>query len=963
MKKGDIAHGFRVTNVRDIKELNAAFVEMTHEKSGASLVWLDRTDANKTFSVAFKTIPDDSTGVFHILEHSVLGGSDKYPVKEPFVELLKSSVQTFLNAMTYPDKTVYPVSSRNDKDFLNLVDVYLDGVFHPSIYHKPEIFRQEGWRYEIADDGSAVYQGVVFNEMKGAYSSPDAVLEHELMKSLFPDNTYGCESGGHPEHIPDLTYGHFIEMHKKFYHPSNARISLCGSVDIDSVLPLIDSYLREYDSRPADFEIPMQSPVKYAEKTVEYEIGADEPAASKAIIAFGSVFGTFADQEKIIAACVLSDYLAGDNDSPLKRAILDKKLGQDMRVSVFDGIQQPFITWQVWNTDESKLEEIKEAVDSTLRSLVENGLDRESLKASFNRFSFRLRDKEGGGVPRSLAEALNMLDTWLYGGDPAAALCVEASLSSLESNIENGGFENILRELLIDTPHSCLVTLAPSQKLGEIKRQKESARLAAESAGWTPEQLAALREQQRVLTEWQQSPDSAEALATIPLLKISDLDPKPGLVTLRETALDGVTLLRHETGSPLSHATLHFNAADVSLAELPAFSLLCSVLGKFATASHGSTRLQMLVKQNIGRLSFHPDIYPGSDALHSQTFASVAVSCLKNRVDEAFALISEILCTTRFDDKKQLRDLLNQFAMEMQMSLTSRGNRFAVTRAGAHVTSHGSAREAVSGYTYAEWLKKQSTASDESLDSLLETLKGLASRLFTAERLVAGASETVSDSSLSALFASFARGRGAPGRETAYAPLPGNGEGIIIPAGVGFAAKCTNMYLHGRKFNGSILAMANILNYSYLWNEIRVQGGAYGCGFIGRDDGDVCCYSYRDPQPGRSLDIFDGASAFIREFCAERPDITKHILGSVTDLDPLLNTEQKMSVAESRWFKGVSYDEICGYYTQLLNTRCEDLLALCDMLEDIAGDDVRAVVAGKAQIDDCGDKVETRLSL
>ncbi|MBO4276904.1 MAG: insulinase family protein [Clostridia bacterium] len=962
MKTGTEIHGFRVTNIRRLAELNADFYEMTHEKSGARLVWLDRADANKTFSIAFKTIPEDSTGVFHILEHSVLGGSQKYPVKEPFVELLKSSVQTFLNAMTYPDKTVYPVSSRNDKDFLNLVGIYLDGVFRPSIYTKPEIFRQEGWRYEFGEDGKAIYQGVVFNEMKGVYANPDSVLDYELLKLLFPDNCYSFESGGHPEHIPDLTYEQFIAMHRKYYHPSNSLIALCGSVDTDPVLALIDSYLANYDVSPERIEIPLQGPVGCSQTEAEYEIGRDEPADSKTIVAGASVFCNYDEQEKIIAACVLADYLAGDNDSPLKRAVLENGLGEDLRVEVVDGILQPYITWQVWNTGRDKVERIKETVDCTVRSLCENGLDKEFLKASFNRFAFRLRDKDGTGAPRSLVEALTMLDTWLYGGDPAKALCVEEPLAALEANLGTGYFESLLRELFFDSPSRALVVLNPSQTLGDEKRAKEEARVAAEQASWSDAHTAELKEQQRVLTEWQKAPDSPEALATIPMLKISDLDKTPGRVSFAESKSGGITVLRTETGSALAYTNYYFNASDVPLADLPALSLLGGVLGKLATKEHDSANLQMLVKQNVGKLKFSPDVYAGKDPLHCRVFMCADVACLANRVSRANELVSEILLSTRFTDKKQLRELIKQFALSVQMSLSSRGNRFAAIRAGAYSTAHSAAQEMIAGYSYAEWLKKQSACTDEELESLAARLASLAQKLFTAERLFAGVSETVGDPEISAFAAALPHGAKCADYAE-YKPLAANGDGIVIPAAIGFAAKCTNMFLHGREFSGSIYALMNILNYSYLWNEIRVQGGAYGCGFYGRPNGDLTCYSYRDPQPGRSLDIFNGAAEFVRAFCAENPDITKHIIGSVTDLDPLMNAEDKMDFAESAWIRGVTYEELCKRYTQLLNTGCGDLLDLCGLLSDIAEDNKYAVVGGKAQLDACGDKITKRLSL
>ena len=408
MQVNDVIHGFQVKRVRSLEELGGDFYEMEHLRTGAQLAWLARPDENKTFSIAFKTLPEDSTGVFHILEHSVLCGSDKYPLKEPFVELLKSSVQTFLNAMTYPDKTVYPVSTRNDRDFLNLMDVYLDAVLHPAIYHKPEIFRQEGWRYE--GEGEALcYQGVVFNEMKGSMSSPTNVLFHEALRLLFPDNCYRHNSGGDPAVIPDLSYEQFLACHRKYYHPSNSRISLVGSVDMEAALARIDGYLSAFDKLEADFTIPMQKPVEAVTQTVPYEIGEEEDPAKRAIISSGGVLGDYSDQLRTFTAAVLTDYLTGDNEAPLKRAVIDKGLAQDFTLSLEDGIQQPLLFWMAMNTEEEALEPLRAAVRETLEKLVSEGLDKERLRACFHRFAFRKRDRESGSEPRSLLEAITLI--------------------------------------------------------------------------------------------------------------------------------------------------------------------------------------------------------------------------------------------------------------------------------------------------------------------------------------------------------------------------------------------------------------------------------------------------------------------------------------------------------------------------------------------------------------------------
>lgn len=959
MQVGTYIHGFEIKRIRELPELEGRLWEMTHEKTGAELCWLDRSDENKAFSVAFKTLPEDSTGVFHILEHSVLCGSDKYPVKEPFVELLKTSLQTFLNAMTYPDKTVYPVSSRNDQDFLNLMDIYLDAVFHPAIYRLPEIFRQEGWRYE-GEGENLCYQGVVLNEMKGALANPGTVLEAEMNRLLFPDNCYRHVSGGDPEHIPDLTYEQFIANHRKYYHPSNARISLVGSVDLDAALEKIDGFLFDFGRREVNFDIPTQAPVPAVTNTVPYEVGAEEPLAERTIISCGTLLGDYSTRERNFAASILADYLTGDNDAPLKRAILDAGLGQDMAVSIHDGIRQTWLSWDVWNTDASKLPAIRQAIRGTLENLVSNGLDRKRLEACCNHLAFRMRDRDSSGYPRSIGEALDMLESWLYGGDPADGLLVEDKMNALVARLDADYFTNLIRELLLDDSHSVTVVLTPSHTLGEEKAEKEAARIAAESATWTEEFKTELARQAASLALWQQTPDSSEAVAAIPVLSLSDLKEKPEPLAMAVTKRGNTTVLRHETGSGLLYLHAYFSANDLKVEELPALVALTMVLGTMGTKRHSGEELQMLVKQKIGRLSFQPVLLPGSDADHCCVLVSAMAACLANQGESAVALMTEILNETSFTDRKLLRDLLNQSAISAQMALPSSGHIYAITHMGAYHTAHGIAREYTGGAELASWFKRISTADDTALDELLASMERLAKQVFVAERLTVSCSESVTDNLLDQL--TLPAGTAAP-EEAQYVPLGIRQEGIVIPAAVGFAGKGTNLKRHGEAFSGSIPVLANVLNFVYLWSEIRVRGGAYGCGFVGRDDGDIGYYTYRDPQPGRSLDVMDNAAAFVRTFCADEPDLTGFILSAVSALDPLLNAEGKMRAMENRYFKGTSYEDVCRLYSQLVHTTPADLLYLCDALDDITADNAVCVVAGQSQMDGCGDRISSRRAL
>ena len=951
MQIGTMIHNFRVNNVRTLPEIDAKLWEMEHETSGAKLAWVDRADENKAFGIAFKTIPEDSTGVFHILEHSVLGGSEKYPVKEPFVELLKSSVNTFLNAFTFPDKTVYPFSSRNDKDFLNLLDVYLDAVLHPAIYHKPEIFRQEGWRYELRDGEEPVYSGVVFNEMKGAFASADEVLENEMNRLMFPDNCYSHCSGGHPEHILDLTYEQFIASHQKYYHPSNARIILGGSVDLEAVLQKIDSVLSAYNRQEANFPIPMQQPVAYQEAVIPYEIGAEEDAANHTIVSSGHMLGKFDDQEKIYAAAVLRDYLAGDNDAPLKQAILSEGLGQDVKFKVHDGIQQNWISWEVWNTEQDNLPAIKEAVEKVFTDLVENGLDRNRLEACFNRFAFQMRDRDGGWLPRTLNEGLNMLESWLYDGDPAQYLQVEDALNDLERRMNEGYFEELIRSVLLNNDHRVMAILVPSQTLGREKREKEAARMKLEQNAWSEADLARLQEEQRILTAWHQSTDSPEALATMPVLKLSDIDPNPEKLAVEVTAQEGVTVLKHTVDSALTYLNLYFDASDLTAEELPAVALLARLLGKLPTEQYSAAQLQMLTKQKIGKLSFATPMFSGRKT-SVQILAQMV--CLNSQKEDAAELVSQMLTATKFDDVALLKNLLNQAMMQLQMEFVGAGHQYAMTRASAMINGADAAKEALTGSTFIQWVKAQCGADDAALTELLAKLKALAEKLFVRSRMTLSVSANSEELS-GLMIGRFSEGTAADG--FALQPIAMEQIGLPIPAPVGFASRASNLNRHGGNYTGAAYVLANVLNFSYLWNEIRVQGGAYGAGFGSRDDGTIFYYSFRDPQPGRSLGIFEKSAEFIRNFCAQEEDLTRMILGSVSNADPLLNTRGRIGMAETMYFKGTTHEDQCRMIRELISTTPADLLGLADILEASVADNAVCVVAGQSLLDTCGDQL------
>lgn len=952
MRENDVLFGFRVTRMRVFSELGGALVEMEHEKTGASLCWLNRPDENKAFILSFKTPPKDSTGVFHVLAHSVLRGSDQYQIRDLIAEFNKSSVQTFFNQRVYPDKTVFIGSSRNDQDFLNLLDVDFDAIFHPAIYHRPEIFRQEAWRYELKGD-ALNYQGIVLNEMKGDAASVEGAIDNEMSRRLFPDICYQFEAGGNPSLIPDLTYEALCDAHRTYYHPSNLRISLVGEIEVEAVLKKIDSYLCCYERRDIDFPIPMQKPIPASANVLPYEIEEDEPLEDRAVISCGTLLGTCQDRERLLAASLLIDYLVGDAEAPLRRAVIDRGLAEKFEILLFDWIQQPIMCWQATNTDQSKLPLLYAAIRKTLSDIVEQGLDHERFEACFHHFAFQKRDRDAGWEPRSINDALEMLNTWLYGGDPADALIVEPILDALSKKLHTGYFEQLIRELFLENRHTATVLLVPSHTLSEEKLEKERAQLEAARAVWTDADYARLDAETEALRAWQQTPDSPEALAAIPKLKLSDLNDRPAPLHCEPITQSGIPVLHHTVYSNLAYFKALFAANDLSIDELPLLKVMCGLLGKLPTALYRRDELPLAVKRTIGRLRIEPWVLPGTTPERCRVLLSASIACTKEQAKSAAELLGELLTQTVWEDAELTRETLRQMLIGTRSPLLVNGDRYALSRVRSSLTGHGLAKEQIVGVSFIRWLEQ--TVQDGQFSTLLEQLRALAARLFTRDRLTLSCSETVPKSALGALVRMLPTKDNTFEAEATYVPNPIQQEGIFIPSAVGFVATGSSLSRHGKQFSGSIPVLSRVLDYSYLWNNIRMQGGANKSSLIIENGEYLMFATSRDPQPARSIDIIRRAPEFVRKFVSSSPDLTGSILSSASAvLDPLRNAEEKMAEAEERWFRGISEEEIVRQYQQLLNTTPEDLLSLCDALEDVVQDNAICIVANRDHLSGCG---------
>ena len=946
LNAGQKLHGFTVTRVREVAELSANLVEMSHDKTGAQLVWVDNGESNKLFSIAFKTLPEDSTGVFHILEHSVLCGSDKFPVKEPFVELLKSSMNTFLNAMTFPDKTMYPVSSRNDQDFMNLTEVYLDAVFAPAIRTNKNIFYQEGWHIEMdGPDATPTYKGVVFNEMKGAMSSVDEVIMEGMLAAVYPDTCYGYNSGGDPRVIPQLTYEQYMSMYNRYYHPSNSRIWLDGAVPLDRVLPMIDEYLSRFERSEEKHVITLQQP-HACEKTQYYEVSAEDGTEGKAMLSLGKIIGTWQDVTRCYAADVLMDAIAGSNEAPLKRAVMSAGLCQDMDISVDNSIAQPALTLTVKNIDPANAPAIREVIRKTCVELCEKGIDKADLMASINHYEFRMREPN---EPAGLMRNIMALSTWLHDGDPLTYLVFDEAFVQLRAMVENGGFEQLLHELLVKEDDMVVLHTLPSTTLGEEMRAEEAAKLAEISAKWTEEDKAAILDMNEKLHAWQQTPDSLEQLETLPVLDLSEVSPDPVLLHTEENTVDGVTVLYHKAAtSGIVHLNYYFRLTDCTLAELTALSGLNAVLGSLPTKKHSAAELQQIVKLYLGRLNFSVENRDKAKALDMTTpLLRVTCSVMPDKLDLAKDLIREILTETDFTQVEKIHEIVLQQAEHARQFCIGGGHMLGMKAAMSHYSASAAVEEALGGYSAIKYAIDMAAEFDAKVADYIALAEAKLAAAVCKARLVLSvtANEAID---VAPILADYPAGTPvAP--MAAYETAVPMKRGIKIPAQIGYGVLAADL---NREWNESGRVAANILSLSYLWNVIRVQGGAYGCG-LRIAPAATMAYSFRDPTPARSLGMYRGAADFLREFVASGERIDKFVISTIADTEPLMSPRSEGAAADSRWFAGRTEADLRQQRAEILSTDGEKLLSWCATLEHMAQTGAVCVVAHEEALKAC----------
>ncbi len=959
---GSIYSGFRLDKITFVREISASTYEFEHIKSGAKLLYIDRDDDNKVFSAAFKTLPEDSTGVFHILEHSVLCGSKKYPVKEPFVDMLKGSMQTFLNALTFPDKTMYPCASCNDKDFANLMSVYLDAVFAPAIYDHEEIFKQEGWHIELLDkNDEPEYKGVVYNEMKGSFSSVDTQLYSLTDSSLFPDTFYRFSSGGFPPEIINLTYEQFINTHRKYYHPENSFLYLYGNMDLEERLAFIDrEYLSKFERTGNKIEVKFQKPVINKDVKGYFAIADNEEEKDNYYTALSYVVGDYSEREKLLALEIIFYALTSNNSSPLKKLFIDKNMAQDMWAFTYDGIAQPYAIFQLRKTNPESAEIFEETLISALKDICEKGIDKKLLKAAINQIEFALREGKQGGTPAGLSYDFDLMDGWLYGASPDLYLRYEDALVAVKQGLDESSryFENIIETVILNSNHMSKVLLIPSKTKQKEDEEKEKEALAKYKASLNEHQLEKLIEDTKALIKYQSTENTPEELASIPTLDLSDIGENNFDMPNEISEKDEIKYLYHDINTnKIAYERWYFDISCLDEDELQYASLLSSILGDHGTKNYSDEDIVSEQKIRLGGLGFSVGVYSSvKNADKCTPTFIIYCSVLENNIKDSVELINEIITTTKVD-KAKLKTGLAQMSSNMRNHIIRSGSQVAKDRVSAYFTKNGAYENIIHGMRYYEFVKSLVDKIDDEFDEINSRLMSVASKIFVKGKMTIG--YTGSRDSFERFVELCSSGVELKHaiREKAKEPSPeykGN-EAICVPSGVNYCVKGVNYLKNGYKYNGKMRVLAKILGSDYLWNEIRVKGGAYGTGFSVSASGCACFHSYRDPNVAKTLENFDKAADYLAQFTKTNPSIIKYIISTVAAIDHPITPRDIGGHIENSYFTDSDAEYKKKIRTEVIETTSKDIENFADLVRLIAKENYVCTVGSRSKIEEAGD--------
>ena len=959
MTKNDLIHGFRVIRKGELQEADSTAWIFEHEKTGARVFFLQNDDDNKVFSISFRTPPVDDTGVAHIVEHSTLCGSRKYPLKEPFVELVKGSLNTFLNAMTYPDKTMYPVASRNDKDFQNLMDVYLDAVFYPNMRENPQILMQEGWHYEIeTPDEPLTYSGGGENEMKGALSAPDDLLESRIMTSLYPDTTYGYESGGDPEAIPQLTQEMFVDFHSKYYHPSNSYIYLYGDLDIEEKLAYLDAeYLSHFDRIEVASQIDRQPSFAALKRVAkEYPVSKDEETAEKTFLSLNWVVGESLDVVDMMGLEILEHALLRTPAAPLRKALIDARIGKDVDSNFEEDMLQPFFSIIVSNSEADRADTFYELVMATLKKLADEGLDRTLMEASLNLLEFRLRESDFGSAPKGLIYGIRAMKTWLYDGEPEEVLRYEKILQAMKEGLDNGYFEGLIRKYFLQNNHVTLLTLAPSRTLASEREAEQERELAAKKAAMSEQEIAGIIAATKALKERQQSPETEAALATIPVLKLTDIRREAYELPLQELDLAGTKVLFSDVETHgIVYLTLFFDAQTVPQEQLPYAFLLSEIIGSVDTSAHSYAELANLKNLHTGGITYDVVTYtkngePDSCAPKFKIKAKV----LREKLPELLQLLQEILTQSQFTDKKRVRELLEQEQAAMELNLQRSAHQVVASRLAGYLSPAGRYADE-GGLPFYQFVKEFLADFDAGMEKMQAVFAGLLPELFNSNRLILSVTERESDyKAFADAFLPFQQQlchMDYPAQVYQW-ELTARNEGLTSSSRVQYVGQGANFLKLGYTFTGAMHVLETLLRYDYFWTKIRVQGGAYGAFTSFNRNGMMYFGSYRDPNLTETLDVFAGTADYIRNFEASEREMDKFIIGTMSGIDTPLTPQMKGSAAATCWLRGITKADRQKNREQILDARQQDIRNLADLVEDCMAQNVLCVFGGQQKIEE-----------
>lgn len=933
-------HGFLLVREEQIDEINSRARLYRHERTGARLLSLENDDENKVFGITFRTPPADSTGVAHIMEHSVLCGSRKYPVKEPFVELMKGSLNTFLNAFTFPDKTCYPVASQNVQDFYNLIDVYLDAVLYPNLSR--HTFEQEGWHFELDSiDSPLVFKGVVYNEMKGAYSTPDEVLSQQSQAVIFPDNTYHQDSGGDPQAIPNLSYEGFQAFHNRYYHPSNAFIYFYGDDDPENRLKILDDYLKDFDFAAVNSSVPAQAHFSEPRRAAfGYEV-TPEDDSPKALLTLNWLLPDGADPIEKYAFAILNEILIGTPASPLRKALIDSGLGEDLTGrGVETGMAQMFLSVGMKGIQQGDLDKVESLILDTLKKLVQDGIAPEAIAAAMNTVEFSLRENNTGSFPRGLGIMLRALESWLYDRDPAALLKFEQPLSEIKEKIKNGQyFEQLIDRHLLNNPHRATVSLLPDANLAQQRESAELARLKAAREEMTEVQLAGLVENTITLKLRQQTPDAPEALATIPVLRLEDLETNIRSIPTQEYKVSAVRTFHHNLStSGIFYLDLGFDLHVLPQGLLPYIPLFARALLETGTAQQDFVTLVQRIGTNTGGIHhtlFHSTV-PSSGK--STNWLFLRGKAMVPQRGELFGILRDVLTSARLDDRERLRQMVLEDKAGFESMLTEAGHRFVNMRIKAGLNEADWAAEQISGISQLIFLRHLIGDLENNWPLVLTAFEQIRDLLVQQGSMIAnvtldGKNWQIVEPDLQAFLAGFPASASAP-ESWQLTPFE-QPEAITLPSQVNFVGKGANLYQTGYSFQGSFLVMLQYLRSTWLWERVRVQGGAYGgMAAFDRFSGVFSLLSYRDPNLDKTLSIYDQTPEFLRTLQLDEAELSKAIIGTIGELDAYQLPDAKGYTALSRWLLGVSDPERQRIRDEVLHAKKADFLAIANVLDE-----------------------------